>query len=387
MALYGPSPPPVLPDNAEAQRRQISDYSRAAPAAEVTGQGFVNNTNTSILNSIQKNNNLANDNNPPPSTTTTQRETNAQGNTNSLDFIKPEPNILDNFVSSTWAASVYLLSPVQYTELMRTQKKNVNGYNLLFQSGGAPVNTGGFQGASNTAYQARTTVEGGKQSTPPGGVSRGTAPDAGRNPAFAQDFYIDNISFENALPGKQTQTSHMISNLKFTVVEPANITLLDRIYAAVQDMAQTTSAKSKNVNYTAAQYLMVIRWYGWDINGNLVAGKKAADQNGLSDTNAIVEKFIPFLIRKINWSVSNKLVSYEFDCAPVGQIVAGGTRRGTIPYDVQLSAQTVEGLLSGPVIYAKDAPPSNTPGAKTTATAPGGAAKRGRLQHNKNVKQ
>jgi len=206
-------------------------------------------------------------------------------------------------------------------------------------------------------------------------VSRGTAPDAGRNPAFTQDFYIDNISFENALPGKQTQTSHMISNLKFTVTEPANITLLDRIYAAVQDMAQTTSAKNKNVNYTAAQYLMVIRWYGYDANGNLVAGKKAADANGLSDTNAIVEKFIPFLIRKINWSVSNKLVSYEFDCAPVGQIVGGGTRRGTIPYDVQLSAQTVEGLLGGPVIYSKDAPPASKPGASTTA--PGGAGKRG----------
>ena len=329
------------------------------------------NTAPTAENPSQTQQQVAQDDKPPPSTTTTQRETNAQGNTNSLDFIKPEPNILDNFASSTWAASVYLLSPAQYTELMRTQKKNVNGYNLLFQSGGAPVNTGGFQGASNTAYQAKTTAEGGKQSTPPGGVSRGQAPDAGRNPAFTNDFYIDNISFENALPGKQTQTSHMISNLKFTVVEPANITLLDRIYAAVQDMAQTTSAKSKNVNYTAAQYLMVIRWYGWDINGNLVAGKKAADQNGLSDTNAIVEKFIPFLIRKINWSVSNKLVSYEFDCAPVGQIVGGGTRRGTIPYDVQLSAQTVEGLLSGPVIYASGAAPANNPG------APGGAAKRG----------
>jgi len=318
---------------------------------------------------------VAQDDKPTKSATTTQKETNAQGNTNSLEFIKPEPNILDNFASNTWAASVYLLSPAQYTELMRTQKKNVNGYNLLFQSGGAPVNTGGFQGASNTAYQAKTTAEGGTQSTPPGGVSRGQAPDAGRNPAFTQDFYIDNISFDNALPGKQTQTSHMISNLKFTVTEPANITLLDRLYAAVQDMAQTTNAKSKKVNYTAAQYLMVIRWYGYDVNGNLVAGKKAADKNGLSDTNAIVEKFIPFLIRKINWGVSNKLVSYEFDCAPVGQIVGGGTRRGTIPYDVQLSAQTVEGLLGGPVIYSKDAAPANNPGASTTA--PGGAAKRG----------
>ena len=52
MALYGPAAPPVLPDNAEAQRRQITDYIKAAPNAELTGQAFVNQTNTSILNAI-----------------------------------------------------------------------------------------------------------------------------------------------------------------------------------------------------------------------------------------------------------------------------------------------------------------------------------------------
>ena len=327
------------------------------------------------------------DDNPPVSPTTAQQETNAAGNINALDLIKPQPNILDQFASSTWTASVYLLSPAQYTELVRTRKKNVNGYNLLFQSGGAPNNVGGYQGASNTSYQSATTVDGGTQSTPPGGVDRGLQPDAGRNPAFTQDFYIDNITFDNALPGKQTQTSHMISSLKFTVIEPANITLLDRIYAAVQDMAQTTSSKSKNVNYTATQYLMVIRWYGYDINGNLVAGKKSADTHGLSDTNSIVEKFIPFMIRKVNWSVSNKLVSYEFDCAPVGQIVGGGTRRGTIPYDVQLTSRTVGDLLSGDVRWYSRAPGSTNPGASTTTTtgtgqSAGGAGTQGNSDSN-----
>ena len=309
---------------------------------------------------------IAQDDKAPPSSVNTQARVNAQGNANAVEMIKPQPNILDKFASNTWTASVYLLSPAQYTELVRSKKRTVNGYNLLFQSGGAPNNVGGFQGASNPAFQARTTAEGGNQTVAPGVPGR-SAPDAGRNPAFTQDFYIDSVSFENALPGKQTQTSHMISGLKFNVIEPGNITLLDRIYAAVQDMAQTTSAKSKNVNYTAAQYLMVIRWYGYDINGNLVAGKTAPDKNGLSDTNAIVEKFIPFIIRKVNWSVSGKLVSYEFDCAPVGQIIGGGTRRGTIPYDVQLSAQTVGSLLAGPVTYYNGSSPADKPGASTTS--------------------
>ena len=385
MALYGPAAPPVLPDTAEAQRRQITDYIKTAPGAELTGQAFVNQTNTSILTAINPSRPnspqpVVQDDKPPISNTTTQQNTNTQNNLDSSGTIKPQANILDRFASNTWSASVYLLSPAQYTALVRTKKKNVNGYNLLFQSGGAPNNVGGYQGASNPGYQAKTTTDGGNQTVAPG-VPGSTGPDAGRNPAFAQDFYIDSISFENALPGKQTQTSHMISNLKFTVIEPGNITLLDRIYAAVQDMAQTTSSKSKNVNYTATQYLMVIRWYGYDINGNLQQVGAADPNTGLSDPNAVVEKFIPFMIRKVNWSVSNKLVSYEFDCAPVGQIVGGGTRRGTIPYDVELTSRTVGDLLAGSIQYYSGGPGSGQPGASTTTTgtaqSTGGAGMQG----------
>jgi len=368
---YGPAAPPVLPSTVEEQRRQITDYVRTAPTAEVTGQGFVNSTNTSILSSIQKNNNLANDNNPQTSvTSTTKQEANAQGNINTSGDITPQGNILDNFASTTWTASVYLLSPDQYTELVKTKKKRVNGYNLLFHSGGAPNNVGGYQGASNPNYQAETDAEGGKQGVAPG-VPGSSGPDAGRNPAFAQDFYIDSVTFENLLPGKQTQAAHNITILKFTVIEPGNITLLDRIYAAVQDMAQT-SGKTQTINYTAAQYLMVMRWYGYDIDGNLVAGKTAPDKNGMSDTNSIVEKFFPFQIRKVDWSVTSKLVSYEFECVPTGHNVAGSTNRGTIPYDVQLTAQTVEELLSGNAVYENKTAPANNPGASTTPKSTAG---------------
>ena len=314
---------------------------------------------------------IANDDDPQNLVkSTTKQQANVQGNIDVSGDITPQSNILDNFASNTWTASVYLLSPAQYTELVTTKKKRVNGYNLLFQSGGAPNNVGGYQGASNPAFQAKTDAEGGNQGVAPG-IPGSNAPDAGRNPAFAQDFYIDSVTFENLLPGKQTQAAHNIVSLKFTVIEPGNITLLDRIHAAVQDMAQTLG-ETDTVNYTAAQYLMVMRWYGYDINGNLVAGKTAPDVNGISDTNAIVEKFFPFQIYKVDWSVTSKLVNYEFECVPTGHMVAGSTKRGTIPYDVQLTAQTVEELLSGNAVYENKAAPADNPGATTTPKSTAG---------------
>lgn len=377
MALYGPAAPPVLPDNAEQQRRQISDYIRTAPTAEITGQGFVNQTNTDILSSPAFN--RANDDNPqtqnfgataPGSQGPTNTAPGSQiaGTLNTSTGIVPQPNVLDRFASYTYSASVYLMSTKQYTQLLRSKKKNINGYNLLFQSGGAPPNNGGFQGALGTGQQNSTGGDGTRSTTPPGGILGTNDVDAGRNPAFDLDFYIDSITIDNALPGRQTQSPHMVTSLKFTVVEPGNISLLDRLYQAVQDMAQTIGESTQTINYTAAAYLMVIRWYGYDINGNLVAVGAADPNTGLTDPNAVVEKFIPFLIRKINWQVSSKLVTYEFDCAPINQKVAGGTRRGTIPYDVQLTDSNVGKLLGGDLVYASESPPTasaDNPGERT----------------------
>ena len=357
---YGPAAPPVLPDNAAEQRRQIGDYIKSAPGAEQTGQAFVNQTNTNVLTSIQKNNNLANDNNPQnanagatnpanSSATTPQQNAIKQGNLNADGAIEPQPNILDRFASYTYSASVYLMSTTQYTRLLRSKKKNINGYNLLFQSGGAPTNVGGPMGKE--AVQKMVDAE-------------GPATDYGRNPAFPQDFYIDSITIDNALPGRQTQAAHMVTNMKFTVIEPGNISLIDRLYAAVQDMGQT-AGENQPINYTATAYLMVMRWYGYDANGNLVKVGALDPATGLTDPNAVVEKFIPFIIKKINWSVGSKLVSYEFECAPINQMVAGGTRRGTVPYDVQLTATSVGELLGGNAVYSSANAPASAPGQST----------------------
>ena len=360
---YGPAVPPPLPDNAQEQRRLISDYIRSAPRAEVTGQGFVNETNTSVLTSIQRNNNKANDDNSQTfssgpnsvanSSNTPEQNKIKQGNLTADGAIEPQANILDQYSSYTYSASVYLMSRTQYNRLLRSKKKTINGYNLLFQSGGAPGNVGGPLPVGQAAEL---------------GVGSDNQFDYGRNPEFPQDFYIDTITIDNALPGRLTGAAHMVTNLKFTVVEPGNISLLDRLYAAVQNMAQTLDDTAGTVNYTAAAYLMVIRWYGYDEKGNLVDAKTNVDPDStLSDPRSICEKFIPFIIKKINWGVSSKLVTYEFDCAPIGQMVAGGTRRGTIPYDVQLTSATVGELLGGNAIYATTEAPTSNPGASTTA--------------------
>jgi hypothetical protein len=256
--------------------------------------------------------------------------------------ITPQPNVLDRFATYTYSASVYIMTPEQLAAYTRSGRRNVQGYNLLFQSGGAPNNIGGPQG--------------------------GTGPsNAGRNPFFPLDYYIDSITINNSLFGKSTNAAHSVVDMKFTVVEPTNITLIDNIYKAAQDLAPRTAAGS--INYAAAVYLMVIRFYGQDINGNIQQVGAADSSAGLSDASALVEKFIPFKIKEIKFSISNRLVTYEFDTAPIGQMVGAGTRRGTIPADIELSASTVGAMLTGDAQYSGATASAANPGASTTPGA------------------
>jgi len=239
-----------------------------------------------------------------------------------FEKITAQPNRLDQYASSAWSASVYLLTTDQYKQLLNSKKKSINGYQLLFQSAGAPNNVGGAQGSAPAAG----------------------APDAGRSPFFPNDFYIDSVTIDNKLPGKATRAAHLVTDLKFTVIEPLGITLLDRLYAAVQDFAPKNAAGA--VNYTACQYLMVLRFYGYDENGNLIGGASSSN-TGVTNNTTVIEKFIPFLIAKMNWSVGSKLVQYDFEANPVAQMIGQGVARGTIPADIQISNSTVGQLLSG----------------------------------------
>jgi hypothetical protein len=281
----------------------------------------------------------------------------------SNQVITPRDNVLDNYASYTYRASWYLMTPAQYKQLVYSKKKTVNGYMLLVQSGGAPQNTGGFKGALATNQQ--TFYENNGASSTNTSIPGAKDADAGRNPAFPLDFYIDSVTIENFLTGGGTRAPHSAKNIKFTVIENNGITLLDRLYEAVQDFMPASGQKN-GINYASVVYLMVIRFYGYDEQGNLITnigGNK-------SDPNSVIEKFIPFKISKCDWSIESKLVTYNIEGLPPGEGSAAGTRRGTIPYNIELTASTIGDLLGQDVRYSATQAAAATPGAATTSGTP-----------------
>lgn len=291
------------------------------------------------------------------STTTKQAEVN--GAKNSAVQVTPQPNVLDQYPSYTYVASVYLMTNDQYKRIITTKNRKIDGYQLLFQSGGAPINVGGVK-ANNEP--------GTNDGTP--GPTNSTTKDAGRSPFFDNDFFIDNISLETTTMGKGTGSAHLASVMRFTVCEPMGMTLFDRLYKAVEN--QQPKDSTGKVNYTSAAYLMVIRFYGYDEQGNIMMPLRGGltGDSTTSDPKAVIEKFIPFQIIGINWTVGSKLTTYEWNCAPIGQLQGGYSGRGTVPYDVQLAAGTVGKLLKGNAQYAATTATTDARGRQGAATDP-----------------
>jgi hypothetical protein len=263
--------------------------------------------------------------------------------TNTNQRIYTQPNVLDDYASYTYQISWYLLDPVQYNQLTSSIKPNTSGWSLLMQSGGAalPVN-------SNTSTSA-----------------------PGRNPQFPLDFYLDDLEIHSKTPGKGVGMPHNAVELKFKVIEPNGLTLIDRLYAAVKgfygpgenspeldatgSLAQQANGgkpvKEITPNYINAPYCLGIRFYGYDSAGNLVAPATGKYSGPKNNSTAIIEKLIAFNITDLKFRMAagqnSKGIEYNITGKPIPMNHAFGQARGSIPFPFELSGTTVKDLLIG----------------------------------------
>ena len=266
--------------------------------------------------------------------------------------IYTQPNVLDDYASYTYQLSWYLLDPDQYNEIQKSPKINPATWQLLMQSGGAP-------GSPNPDPSSSIALP-------------------GRSPLFPVDFYLDDLEMLTKAPGRGTNMPVTTSEIKFKVIEPNGITLINRIYKAVASLygpgsnspeldpgAYTDIVKNvKGVNstppnYTTAVYVMGIKFYGYDNAGNLIAPllgkyspKLTKGQAGpTDDTYAIVQKYIAFKTTEIKFRTGlgqySKGLEYYIKGSPVALNYAFGQNRGTIPFTFELSGTTVKDLLIG----------------------------------------
>ena len=280
--------------------------------------------------------------------------------------IVPQPNALDGLANYTYSASIYLMSPEDYQRLMTTGKKYLAGYQLLMQSAGAPQQSG-FTADPNIQDDG-------------GEVNGGVSLTQGRNQFFPLDYYLDDIQLTSLIQGKGTGGAHNVTEMKFKIVEPNGITLLDNLYNATHQYITMGGGASKSVgasNYAAQNYLLVLRFYGYDQNGNAVITPNTADPAGRSDNRAIIEKFIPFQFTGIKFRIANRLTEYECTAVCPQNVIGTGQGRGVIPYNIEITGTTLQNLFNGNINYTK---PGVTASPDKAAAAPNPTLNSGLVQ-------
>lgn len=273
------------------------------------------------------------DNNPGPNTAATQQVLAVFSTSNANQLIPTQPNQLDQYASYTYGISWYVLSPAQFTDMTKTQKANVAGWQLLMQSGGAPA--------------------------------------TGRSPAFSVDYYMDDLEISSKIWGGGKNAANNAVDIKFRVTEPNGITLIESLYNAVKSVygaVPTTSGTADTPNYLTAQYCLVIRFYGYDANGKLVAPAKGtySTSGGYGQTE-VITKYYPFTLTDIKFTVANKAIEYSIFGKPIPMKYNSSTDRGTIPHDFVMTGQTVNQLLNGKPITVKN---TADQGARQTTPTP-----------------
>ena len=233
------------------------------------------------------------------------------------EFLEPiisKPNLLSGLSSMTYGLSLYLLNPDELGEFVEREQKILPGNNLLIQSAGAAK--------------------------------------AERNEWFNVDFYIEDFSLESVVGTQATGSPHNAITLEFTVLEPQGITFLNRLNNAVIDHIGQSSESNNKPAALSQNYLMVIRFYGYDAAGNSVTAAELGLES-TTDSNAIIEKFIPFTITNFNYKIQSKVTEYRIKGVALGTNVAFSTARGVIPFNLQVTASTIDQLFNGNLVVSE----------------------------------
>lgn len=305
------SPSVIINDSQSTPATSVNDD---GPAQAPTSGGVGAGTSSNSFNS------RGSDNNPGPNTAATQQVLSVFSTSNANQLIPTQPNQLDQYASYTYSISWYLLSPAQFTAMVKAQKANVTGWQLLMQSGGAAAK--------------------------------------GRSPAFSVDYYMDDLEISSKIWGGGKNAANNAVDIKFRVTEPNGITLIQSLFNAVKSVygaVPNTSGTTDAPNYLTAQYCLVIQFYGYDANGNLVAPAKGTySTNGGYGQTAVITKYYPFTLTDIKFTVASKAVEYSIFGKPIPMKYNSSTDRGTIPHDFVMTGQTVNQLLNGKPITVKN---------------------------------
>lgn len=325
-------PKPVNEPGANASNTTTNEEGEAATQDEPSSYG-ADDDNTTDKPSQQG---LATGVNNPSGEGVTQNSTNTGSTQQSVTVRAPagddstipgrrQYNPLSKLSSYTYNITWYMLNPDGVASLQESQFRNIN--QLL------PTSAGGKPQAYIIAQSAGVGVQG------------------VRAPGMIYDYYIDDLSFKTVLMVPNGPASSL--SFEFKVIEPNSFSLPTKLVQAIQKLYQNsailnTRNPKETPNPLDQHFVLGIRFYGYDQNGQIITAKTFSQRDSLgASPDSVFERYYVIKITEFKFKLDGRATTYNIKAAPMSVNEAYGSMRGIVPTTISCKGRTVSDLLTG----------------------------------------
>lgn len=209
-------------------------------------------------------------------------------------------NPLGDFSSYTYRITLYIIGSDGYGSFVRGDNSAVKQGKIIAQSGGVSGN------------------------------------DAERASGIPYDLYIDNLIIKTLTTTKETHIPSNSYDFSFQIYEPYGFSFPTQLVKTAMEFQKGNPNSKDSISALMQHYLLEIKFFGYDAEGNVVTGPEG-----------IYSRAFPILIRKFNFKLENKVTVYNVNAVLVNEQIGVGVKRGVIPPNLSLKADTVINAIKG----------------------------------------
>lgn len=263
-----------------------------------------------------------------------RRSTNSPTSNRNATEIR-QKNPLAKFSSYTYGLTLYMFSP--------------EAMNTFGATGKLPEST------TTTPYAIIAQSGGIRNDSEPRGLTYTGIPGPGKT---GLDFYIDDLTYTTyflAADGQKTATA--ASSFAWKIVEPTGFTFLTRMrnlseWICAQSRILSGSDKKVLPNIFQQHFLLGIKFYGYDVDGNMLTSNSVPDTDKiLNDEFALYQRLFPVTLKACNTTINGRSTIYNMEGELAAERIAFGAKYGTLKTQANL-----EGMTVGEVLGNKDTP-------------------------------
>lgn len=241
-------------------------------------------------------------------------------------------NPLSKLASYTYNLSLYVITPDAYEAFVNSGRQKIDALSFA----GPPTETSSVGPGAYLIAQS-------------GGINNTTQR---RAPGFELDYYIDNLNFSTTVGSKSIGTAtSAVTEVKFQITEPYGFSFLTNLKKATDSLKQyTDSTAYKNLSNDFKQiFILGLRFYGYDINGNLITPQDELYGAPIdpAGTDALFENYYDIGITNITFRLDGKTVVYNVEAHGMNAQALLGVKRGRMATGLKIQGSTVNDALQG----------------------------------------